>query len=315
MTTSSSQRQTPVEPDRPRRPGACGGSGIREAGIAVLIGLAICVPFLGFMGLLIYGDWSGRHQMRQAQIAAALAYERLLEAAPGDVIGLETAMHGRSLYMEVCAACHRADAGGVNGLGRNLRESDFVAANDDAVLHGFLVKGRLDTNPPMPPRGGRNDLADSDIDAIVAYLRCVQDSRRAPEMPEYVAAAPEAPSQGDLDRALEAAGGDAELAEYIAYGQKVYMSSCQACHGSDARGVPGNGKSIADSAFVRDHDDDALLAFLKRGRDPSDPANTTGVGMPAKGGNPALDDDDLLDVIAYLRSLQPHQGSSVSLGQ
>jgi cytochrome c5 len=26
--------------------------------------------------------------------------------------------------------------------------------------------------------------------------------------------------------------------------------------------------------------------------------------MPAKGGNPALSDDDILDVIAYLRSLQ-----------
>jgi len=300
-----------MRPDRPES----AGSGVRETGIAVLIGLAICIPFFGLTGFRVFGDWSSRHRARQAQIAAALAYERLLEVPPGEAIGLDTAMHGRSLYMEVCAACHRADAGGVSGLGRNLRESDFIAASNDASLHEFLVKGRLDANPPMPPRGGRSDLTDSDIDALVAYLRCVQDPRRAPEMPEYIAAAPAAPSQDDLTRALEAAGGDAELAEYIAYGQKVYLSSCQSCHGSDARGVTGNGKNIADSAFVRDHDDDALLAFLKRGRDPSDPANTTGVGMPAKGGNPALDDDDLLDVIAYLRSLQPARGSSVSLGQ
>jgi hypothetical protein len=27
--------------------------------------------------------------------------------------------------------------------------------------------------------------------------------------------------------------------------------------------------------------------------------------MPAKGGNPALSEDDLLDIISYLRTLQP----------
>ena len=50
-------------------------------------------------------------------------------------------------------------------------------------------------------------------------------------------------------------------------------------------------------------DDDALLAFIKQGRSPSDPKNTTGIQMPPKGGNPAMSDDDILDVIAYLRTM------------
>jgi mono/diheme cytochrome c family protein len=39
------------------------------------------------------------------------------------------------------------------------------------------------------------------------------------------------------------------------------------------------------------------------GRQPTDPLNTTGQLMPAKGGNPALTDEDLYNVVAYIRSL------------
>ena len=58
------------------------------------------------------------------------------------------------------------------------------------------------------------------------------------------------------------------------------------------------------SEFCKSLDDDGLLAFVKKGRDPGDPLNTTKILMPPKGGNPALSDDDLLDVISYVRSLQ-----------
>ena len=46
------------------------------------------------------------------------------------------------------------------------------------------------------------------------------------------------------------------------------------------------------------------MEFIKVGRDPSDPLNTTDVAMPPKGGNPALDNDDLYDIVSYIRTLQ-----------
>ena len=46
------------------------------------------------------------------------------------------------------------------------------------------------------------------------------------------------------------------------------------------------------------------MAFVKTGRPASDPLNTTGVDMPPKGGNPAMTDQQIMDVIAYMRSLQ-----------
>ena len=92
--------------------------------------------------------------------------------------------------------------------------------------------------------------------------------------------------------------------EYWEYGQKVFASTCVACHGADGRGLVNNGKDLVHSAYVREQDDDALVDFLKKGRDIVDPLNTSKILMPPKGGNPALSEDDLYDVVEYLRGLQ-----------
>lgn len=97
---------------------------------------------------------------------------------------------------------------------------------------------------------------------------------------------------------------DVDQAAYAASGATLYAQFCAACHGERGAGRKGLGKTLAQSAFVQSLDDEALLAFIKRGRYPSDPENTTGVGMPPRGGSPSLVEDDLLDIIAYLRTLQ-----------
>ena len=57
------------------------------------------------------------------------------------------------------------------------------------------------------------------------------------------------------------------------------------------------------SEFLLTVDDQELLEFVKTGRPVGHPDNTTGVDMPPKGGNPALTDEQLLDIIAYIRTL------------
>ncbi len=88
-----------------------------------------------------------------------------------------------------------------------------------------------------------------------------------------------------------------------AKGQELF-TSCSACHGPSGEGVPGLGKDMTHSEFIAGKTDDELVEFIKVGRDASDPLNTTGVAMPPKGGNPALSDEDLYDIVAYVRSLQ-----------
>lgn len=84
---------------------------------------------------------------------------------------------GEQLYLQSCAACHGMDGMGVANLGNQLRGSDFFASNTDEQLLAVIRKGRELNDPEnttglvMPPSGGRPDLSDADILAIIAYLR------------------------------------------------------------------------------------------------------------------------------------------------
>lgn len=88
-----------------------------------------------------------------------------------------------------------------------------------------------------------------------------------------------------------------------ANGEAIFNQTCIACHGAGGVGVQGLGKPFTTSEFLLTQNDEQLLEFLKVGRAPDDPLNTTGVLMPPKGGNPALTDQQLIDVIAYVRTL------------
>jgi disulfide bond formation protein DsbB len=87
-------------------------------------------------------------------------------------------------------------------------------------------------------------------------------------------------------------------------GETLFQNTCAACHGSDAKGLPGLGKDLTTSEFVKGLSDAELVAFITEGRPVDDPANTRGVAMPPKGGNPALTDEDLFDIVAYIRTLE-----------
>ncbi|MBL8885174.1 MAG: c-type cytochrome [Phycisphaerales bacterium] len=281
------------------------GEGLSGIGLALLAAAAMCVPFFGIGAKVSHDAWWAIESVRLEKEEAARAWQRVVEAPALAMVPVDRAAHGRDVFLSACILCHGADGRGVDGLGRNLAESPFVAAQGDEDLFKFITVGRPDAKPvAMPPRAGRTDLADADLRDVVTFLRGLQDPRRMPRLPEPVALASPAPTEQDKAKALAAAGGDAELAGYIAHGTTIFNSTCIACHGAGGLGIAGNGKMLKNNEFVRSLDDDGLLAFLKKGRDPSDPKNTTGVGMPPKGGNPALSEDDLLDVISYVRTLQ-----------
>jgi len=94
----------------------------------------------------------------------------------------------------------------------------------------------------------------------------------------------------------------------VAAGKAAFDTVCIACHGIDARGVPGLGKDLVHSEFVHGLSDEELVQFIITGRPAFDPANTTGIEMPARGGNPTITDEQIEQIVVYLRSLAAEEG-------
>jgi len=208
--------------------------------------------------------------------------------------GAPAADLGTATFNQSCAVCHSPTADGIPGLGKPLRNSAFVQSQSDEELISMVVDGRAPTDPlnttgvAMYPRAGNPALSDDAIHAVVGYLRSIQD--------------PDAPHAA-LDPWIIAPPGADESGE-VAIGQTEFIASCSACHGRTGEGVENLGKPLAGSEFIQSKTDKELTTFVKTGRPIWDAANTTGLDMPSKGGNPALSDEDLSKIIQYIRSRQ-----------
>jgi disulfide bond formation protein DsbB len=142
--------------------------------------------------------------------------------------------------------------------------------------------------------------------ALVLYLGFRNGSPEHPEE-ERAAAVVEPPTPNEArvtstksaEAPIEPAGSATALD-----GKALFGVTCTACHGPDAKGMPGLGKDMTTSEFIASKSDAELAEFIKQGRAADDPLNTTGVPMPPMGANPALTDDDLLAIVEFIRSLR-----------
>ncbi len=312
--------------NRPRNTRHFARRGVSDS-IAISI-LAIAV--IGVSGL-VFGAW----QLMDGAMQYHLRDSSLdgLPSVDGPVIEEGQAIRGRALFFSTCSTCHGATGRGVAGLGKDLVASAFCRGLTDADMAAFVRAGRAADDPrnttkvAMPPSGGNPSITDSQLQDIVAYVRGLQNRDRMPVLPPatsehlmevMMAMMPAMPAAGSGGGG---AAGDASSAggasqyeddeyetEDVAMGARYYAMSCVSCHGPDGRGLPKLGKDLRESQFVMGLDDDALIAFLMKGRPTSDPLNTTKVDMPPRGGNPALNEDRLFQVVAYLRWIHKNPG-------
>lgn len=110
--------------------------------------------------------------------------------------------------------------------------------------------------------------------------------------------------KGGSDAGEATGPGPSDEAAAYARGRELFIAKCTSCHGEKGEAKEGGGKDVGMSDFVAAASDDELLKFITTGRSTSDPANTSGIDMPPKGGNPDLNDEKIRDIIAYVRGLQ-----------
>jgi cytochrome c5 len=88
---------------------------------------------------------------------------------PAEPEPVATAMSGPQVYNTACLACHGTGIGGAPILGDAAQWVDRLAQGAD-TLKEHAVQGYTGSTGYMPPKGGRLDLADAEIEAAVDYM-------------------------------------------------------------------------------------------------------------------------------------------------
>lgn len=97
--------------------------------------------------------------------------------APMTQVNGDTTADGQALYAEACAACHGPAGEGITGLGSALVGSDFLQSHSTTEVLAMVRAGRAadavdnTSGLVMPPSGGRPDLSDADLLAIIDFLQ------------------------------------------------------------------------------------------------------------------------------------------------
>jgi len=258
----------------------------RWASIGMTSFMGVTLPII--LGLVALAQPSG-YAVEMTQVAG--------QPQSGVLAQAQQLASGREVFRNACAVCHGQDGEGVPRLGKPLRNSAYVQYTNNEAMFELIAEGRKVDHPLnttgalMPPRGAVG-LNDDQLHDVIAYLRDMQE----PGEPTV--------SVDAWDLTSEEGGGQVALQLDAHPGYQLYISSCAACHGDGAEGVEGIGLPLTTSGFVRGESDDDLVKFIKMGRPIWDANNTTGIDMPPKGGNPAITDDQLQQIVEYLRALQ-----------
>ncbi len=202
------------------------------------------------------------------------------------------------LYAANCVDCHGAFGEGLND--NPALNTTAVRAKDYTDLFKTIERGRLNTAMIAYGDSEGGTLTSPEIDDLVTLIQ--QGSWR--DVQTYLASQNLIPTDvPPVEQQFNVAELSAPLAT-VSAGWNVFKGTCISCHTLSPNATShAIGKNLIDNTFIQQSSDDQLLAFLKTGRAANDPANTTGYAMPARGGNANLTDDDLRNVIAYLREL------------
>lgn len=201
-----------------------------------------------------------------ALVAGAHAAEPAAPSAAAAQPASGKVAQGAALYEKYCALCHGPTGQGYAADNApSLVTPQFLSSADDAFLVNSIALGRPETAMAAYAKQAGGPLSDQDIDDLVAFLRS--------HGPPYAAPRPAPQPPGSARR-----------------GAAIYSETCASCHGDRAK--RGTAVHLANQTFLGLASDAFLYDAIVRGRD----------GTPMKAYADELDEDQIADVVAYLRS-------------
>ncbi len=184
-------------------------------------------------------NWSqgGQLAASRARFAETFAAnrERIAQSSIAD-LQLDTAAlrAGWHLFNNHCSACHGTEARGQAKLFPNLANDRWQWGGTEREIAQTIAQGRLATMPPWQAA-----LGDDGVTAVAEYVRAM--------------AAGNPPADGE--------------------GQRIYATTCIACHGADGSGLTVLGApSLKDPEWIYGGSLDDLRATIANGRNGRMPA-------------------------------------------
>ncbi len=187
---------------------------------------------------------------------------------------------GQQLYSDNCAACHgQLGEGGVNPMNPSgtitaITTAEFLKTRNDETLRAIITLGL--PNSGMSPFGSANGgpLDDSEIEAIVAYLRS-WESKPLEVMPPTPQPSPSS------SPALSAKSGET-----------LYAGLCANCHGVNGEGVEGMDSALTTDA-IKQKTNEQLFDAINLGVD-----NSTMIGW-----NEIITPEQIDLLVEFIRNL------------
>lgn len=202
----------------------------------------------------------------------------------------EFASDGATLFATFCSACHGASGGGMRYPGGAPFPAngnpDFLAVASDEFLTQTILHGRPGRRMPAwgEHEGG---LRTDEIVALVAHLRRLGGVAAPPPDPRGPRWVKSDPTTGAL----------------------LYARLCSGCHGKQGEGV--DAPALNNRILLENATDTFLVETIRRGR--------RGTAMPAFREaaltHPALTDQEIAAIVAFIRQWEPKRTESVPSGR
>jgi cytochrome c5 len=274
--------------------------------LVIIVVLAFVVPVVA---ILLLSQLMITDKRPRAGESPAMLAERVKPIGELAIAGPKVLLTGDKLYESLCKTCHEAGLAGAPKFGDATAWAKVIAQGQATTVQHAITGIRA-----MPPKGGNPDLTDEEVAGGVVFMANKAGANwKAPElkMPAEAPSLAAAPVVGPPSAAgtptvppaialpampapaapTPATGPATTLASAASSGngKQVYDTVCMVCHAAGIAGAPKMGDKAAWSPRIKQGMDTLHTSALK-GKN----------AMPAKGGNTALSDADVMSAVDYM---------------